>query len=259
MMTCCIVRLQTSLFLLILPCICPIFFLSILWMMKFFVKDFCEIVQARVVIFGEQVDNDVLYRGIANQPSPLILPCTCPIFFLSILWMMKFFVTDFCETVQARVFIFVVQVDNDVLYRGIANQPSPLILPYICPIFFLSILWMMKFFVKDFCEPVQARVFIFGMQVDNDVLYRGIVNQPSPLILPYICLIFFLFILWMMKFSAKISVKLCRLEYSYMVCRLIMMYCIVGLRTSLLLLILPCIYLFFFLSTFFVKDISTTV
>ena len=38
---------------------------------------------------------------------------------------------------------------------------------------------MMKFFVKDFCEIVQARVFIFGMQVDNDVLYRGIANQPS--------------------------------------------------------------------------------
>ena len=39
---------------------------------------------------------------------------------------------------------------------------------------------MMKFFVKDFCETVQARKFIFGMQVDNDVLYRGIANQPSP-------------------------------------------------------------------------------
>ena len=26
--------------------------------------------QARVVIFGMQVDIDVLYRGIANQPSP---------------------------------------------------------------------------------------------------------------------------------------------------------------------------------------------
>ena len=37
------------------------------------------------------------------------------------------------------------------------------------------------------------------------------------------------------------------------------MYCTVGLRTSQLLLILPCIYLFFFLSTFFVKDVSTTV
>ena len=39
-------------------------------MMKFFVKDFCETVQARVVIIGEEVDNDVLYRGIVNQPSP---------------------------------------------------------------------------------------------------------------------------------------------------------------------------------------------
>ena len=39
---------------------------------------------------------------------------------------------------------------------------------------------MMKFFVKDFCETVQARVVIFCMQVDNDVVYRGIVNQPSP-------------------------------------------------------------------------------
>ena len=39
---------------------------------------------------------------------------------------------------------------------------------------------MMKFFVKDFCETVQARVFLFGEQVDNDVLYRGIANQPSP-------------------------------------------------------------------------------
>ena len=39
-------------------------------MMKFFVKDFSETVQAREVIYGEQVDNDVLYGGIANQPSP---------------------------------------------------------------------------------------------------------------------------------------------------------------------------------------------
>ena len=38
----------------------------------------------------------------------------------------------------------------------------------------------MKFFVKDFCETMQARVLIFGMQVDNDVLYHGIANQPSP-------------------------------------------------------------------------------
>ena len=54
-------------------------------MMKFFVKDFCETVQARVVIFGEQVDNDVLYRGIANQPSPAYSSRINANFFLSIL------------------------------------------------------------------------------------------------------------------------------------------------------------------------------
>ena len=37
----------------------------------------------------------------------------------------------------------------------------------------------MKFFVKDFRETMQARIVIFGMQVDNDVLYHGIANQPS--------------------------------------------------------------------------------
>ena len=39
-------------------------------MMKFFVKDFCETMQAREVIIGEQVDNDVLYYGIVNVPTP---------------------------------------------------------------------------------------------------------------------------------------------------------------------------------------------
>ena len=33
-------------------------------------------------------------------------------------------------------------------------------------------------FFPDFCETVQARVIIYGMQADNDVLYRGFANQP---------------------------------------------------------------------------------
>ena len=64
----CIVGLRTSLLLLILPCICPIF-LSFHTLRKFFVKDFCENMQARVVIFGMPVDTDVLYFGIAKQSS----------------------------------------------------------------------------------------------------------------------------------------------------------------------------------------------
>ena len=93
---------------------------------------------------------------------------------------MKFFVKDFCETVQARVVIFGMQVDTDVLYCGTGNQPSP---GYSCLYLsnFLSFHTLNdEIFIKDFCETVQARVVIFGMQVDNDVLYRGIANQPSP-------------------------------------------------------------------------------
>ena len=60
MMTCCIVALGTSHLLLILPSICPIFFPSILLRMKNFVEYFSRTIQARVLIFGMQVDDDLL-------------------------------------------------------------------------------------------------------------------------------------------------------------------------------------------------------
>ena len=93
---------------------------------------------------------------------------------------MKFFVKDFSETVQARVVIFGMQLDNDVLCRGIANQPSPAYSSLYLSDFLSFHTLNDEIFVKDFPETVQARVVIFGMQVDNDVLYRGIVNQSSP-------------------------------------------------------------------------------
>ena len=36
----------------------------------------------------------------------------------------------------------------------------------------------MKVFVKDFCGTVQAIVVIFGLRVDNAVLYYWIANPP---------------------------------------------------------------------------------
>ena len=94
-------------------------------MIKCFVKDFCEIVQARVFIFGRQVDNDVLYRWLVNQPSPAYSSLYLSDFLSFHTFNDEIFVKDFCETVQAEVFIFSMHVDNDVLYRGIANQPAP--------------------------------------------------------------------------------------------------------------------------------------
>ena len=79
--------------------------------------------QAGVVIFGKQVDNDVLYREIANQPSHAY--SSLYLFnFLSFHTLNNVFVKDFSETVQARVVIFGMQGDNDILYGGIGNQPS---------------------------------------------------------------------------------------------------------------------------------------
>ena len=36
-----------------------------------------------------------------------------------------------------------------------------------------------EIFVRDFCETVQSRVDICGIQIDDDI-YDGVVNQPSP-------------------------------------------------------------------------------
>ena len=107
------------------------------------------------------------------------------------------------------------QVDNDVLYRGIANQPSP---AYSSLYFsdFLSFHTLNdEIFVKDFSETVQARVFIFGMQIDNDVLYRGIVNQPTP---AYSSMYLYIFLsLYIFLQSSKISPQLYRIETSNLV------------------------------------------
>ena len=167
---------------------------------------------------------------------------------------MKFFVKDFCETVQATVFIFGIQVDNDVLYRGIANQPSPAYSSLYLSDFLSFHTLLDEIFVKDFSETVQARVFIFGVQVDNDVLNRGIANQHTPLILPL-----FIYFSFSLHFSSKISPQLYRIETSNLVCRFTMTSCIVELKMGLLLFVLPYICSFFFLSRFFVKDIFTTV
>ena len=75
------------------------------------------------------------------------------------------------------------------------------------------------------------------------------------LIPPCLCSIFFLSIRWMMKFSSKISLKLCKLEYSYLVCRLIMMYCIMGSRTSHSCLFFP-VFIYFSFSLHFSSKIS---
>ena len=77
---------------------------------------------------------------------------------------------------QARRVIFGIQIDDDMLYCGIAKQPSPA----YSSLYLSNFLSFHTLNDEIFCEAVQARVVIFGMQLDNDVVYRGIANQPSP-------------------------------------------------------------------------------
>ena len=74
----------------------------------------------------------------------------------------------------ARMLMFEMQVDDDLLYRGIENQLTPA----------YSSLYLSNFLffhtLKNEIFRQRFRMRIFGMQVDGDLLYRGMQNQPSP-------------------------------------------------------------------------------
>ena len=124
MTICCIVGLRTSLLLLICPFICPIFFPSILWwnFLSKISQQPCK-VECSYLVYRLMMICCIV--GLRTSLLLLILPCICPIFFPSILWRMTFFVKDFSRTMQAWMLIFGMHVDDDLLYRGIGNQPSP--------------------------------------------------------------------------------------------------------------------------------------
>ena len=95
--------------------------------------------QARMVIFGINVNDNYMYREIENQPSPAnslcfgienqISPAYFSLYlsnFLSLYTLrVKFFVKDFSIIMQAKMVIFDMQVDKDLLYLGTENQSSP--------------------------------------------------------------------------------------------------------------------------------------
>lgn len=80
---------------LIFSSICLIFFLSILWIIKYFVKYFYGTLQASIVIFGIQVDDDGYIVGLRTSLLLLILSCFSPDFFIN-----DFFVQGFCGILQ---------------------------------------------------------------------------------------------------------------------------------------------------------------
>ena len=82
--------------------------------MKFRVKDFSTTMQARMVIFGVQVEYFLLYRGNENQPSTDYSPMYS-IFFLSVLRNNEIFRQRYLHNRASCMIIFGMQVDDDVV------------------------------------------------------------------------------------------------------------------------------------------------
>ena len=116
------------------------------------------------------------------------------------------------------------------------------VLPCICSFFFLS-----RFFVKDISTTVKDRNFKFGIQIHNDMLYRGIANGHSPICssLPFS---------FSPDFSSKIFPQPFKIETANLVCRFTTTSCIVELKMGLLLFVLP--YILFSFSPDFWSKIS---
>ena len=171
MMTCCIMGLGNSFLLLILPCICPIFFPSILWRMTIFIKDFSTTMHTRMLIFDMQIDDDLFYHGIENHPSPAYFSCICPFFFPSLLWIMRFFITDFSATIQAGIIIFAILV-HSCCTMGLRVSLLQLILP--CRIFISGLLFLPSIFVhinRFLSNCVKQMVYCLSCEAEARHMY----------------------------------------------------------------------------------------
>ena len=104
---------------------------------------------------------------------------------------MELFVEDFSTTMQVRMLIFDMQVDDDLLYRKIENQLSPAYSSLRLFNFLSFHTLKEENFRQRFLWIVQARVVIFGIRLILMCCIVGLRPNLFLLILPYICPIFF--------------------------------------------------------------------
>ena len=61
-------------------------------------------------------------------------------------------------------------------FTSVRQSVRPFVRPSVRP----SFRNLVTLIVKDFSTTLQARKVIFGIKMDDGMLYRGIANQPSP-------------------------------------------------------------------------------
>ena len=92
--------------------------------MKFSPKNFLTIMQARMLIFGLQVVDNISYCGLGHQPS-LAYPSQYLSSFLFFHILRNQLFLNFSTPIQARMLIFGKPVDDGLLYGGIEKQSFP--------------------------------------------------------------------------------------------------------------------------------------
>ena len=72
------------------------------------------------------------------------------------------------------------------------------------------------FFLKDFFSTTQARMIIFGIQADEDLLYHGIENRPFPAYSLSVFVQFLCFNTSKNEFLSKIKTSITRMnDFNY--------------------------------------------
>ena len=129
------------------------------------------------------------------------------------------------------------------------------ILVYICPWFRPSFRNSVTLFRQRYLHNrlrKKLHIWYTGPQ-------RQVVSWDCKWAFTYLFFLVFIPFSFFPNYSSKRSPQLFKIETSYLVYRSTTTSCIVGLQMGILLFVLLFVCSFFFLSKFFVKDISTTV
>ena len=125
---------------------------------------------------------------------------------------------------------------------------------------FVFLLFVPFSFFPDFSSKISPQPFkietsnlVYRFTTTNCIV--GLKMGLLLFVLPYV----FFFFSYSPDFLSKISPEPFKTETSDLIYRYTTTSCIVGLKMGLLLFVFPYVCSFFFLSRFFVKDISTTV
>ena len=131
--------------------------------------------RAWVFKFLIHLESGQVYCGTENQDAEIYFYILFPFFLyfhLSNVIDREICVKDFSGTTAPRV-LFDANVGYDLLYRVKENQLALLIIPLICPFFFIS----SKFSVTNFLASMRARVFKFCKHIESGQVYCGTENK----------------------------------------------------------------------------------